>query len=875
MQYSRFFRTMMSLTLAAAMVLCAGSGALATVTEEVIVNDEDVTVNDDINVTTDAPIRDGVTVAAEAHSNDDDASLTVNGNVTAVSEAGGAAEALDISSAGDGYVLKAEITGNVTAEGDTWAEGVRTAAMPCWIPDPNGGESTREKSENVTVETTVNGDVSVTSGTQTATGVSVNTDFCTEGSVDLTVDGKVTAVSTEEAARGVSVFAQDSRDIHLKVTVTGEVNATGETFAFGVTNEENRDHPGIGVTTEINVLGGVNASAGDWACGIRSEGSKDSRTDIYAEGAVNAEANQATGMLVTGSREETGGYAQVVVNGEITATGTGEGSVAEGVYIEGNQDFNARIETGGGIRAEAEETAFGIDIATRENAEVNMVADGNVDAIAYGLARGVYVYSENEGSTANLTVWGDVTAESKGGERGDDSEELRSEGIDIDSRNSSMTVTINGNVKAVGEWGVGADLSTDYQTEYVDLGNYTGTYNEKDYTETEVWDNKETGEHFERKIYYNKETDTWYDSDGQAWRYNIIEAEEEQKVEVKVYGDVHGDDTGMELCLTNEKTTMDVVVDGTVSGDNHAIVLTDKTAVDGMTLTVWKVEPTKDGRIVEYNDDTANPDSVYTADEETAKRIQYIIRLEQPQKGGRLSTDGTTDYGGYNVAKEGDIVLLKIDVEPGYEIVDAFNGTDTKVELLKNEQGEYYLAVPRGGGVNLSVTLREIQAKDTEQTVNTVPAMTAVPVRTAESSTKAKTPAEAARELADRLPAGTAIDIVGIEKVFGAADLAALKNLPLDEQITILLCALGLGDLQDLSGLSAEGKQLADKASAAFAALTAGQQEELLAPFAAKVTLGGKQVDGYVIGLELTYADGRKEIRELMFAAANGKVVKA
>ena len=138
-----------------------------------------------------------------------------------------------------------------------------------------------------------------------------------------------------------------------------------------------------------------------------------------------------------------------------------------------------------------------------------------------------------------------------------------------------------------------------------------------------------------------------------------------------------------------------------------------------------------------------------------------------------------------------------------------------------------------------------------------------------------RSPAEAARELADRLPAGTAIDIVGIEKVFGAADLAALKNLPLDEQITILLCALGLGDLQDLSGLSAEGKQLADKASAAFAALTAGQQEELLAPFAAKVTLGGKQVDGYVIGLELTYADGRKEIRELMFAAANGKVVKA
>ena len=54
-----------------------------------------------------------------------------------------------------------------------------------------------------------------------------------------------------------------------------------------------------------------------------------------------------------------------------------------------------------------------------------------------------------------------------------------------------------------------------------------------------------------------------------------------------------------------------------------------------------------------------------------------------------------------------DVVTLKITVQEGYEIVGAYNGTDSSVSLQMGSDGNYYLTVPNGGGVNLSVTLQK------------------------------------------------------------------------------------------------------------------------------------------------------------------------
>ena len=43
--------------------------------------------------------------------------------------------------------------------------------------------------------------------------------------------------------------------------------------------------------------------------------------------------------------------------------------------------------------------------------------------------------------------------------------------------------------------------------------------------------------------------------------------------------------------------------------------------------------------------------------------------------------------------------------------MDAYNGTDIQVSLLQDANGEYYLVVPRGGAVLLSVKLRKIVKK--------------------------------------------------------------------------------------------------------------------------------------------------------------------
>ena len=95
--------------------------------------------------------------------------------------------------------------------------------------------------------------------------------------------------------------------------------------------------------------------------------------------------------------------------------------------------------------------------------------------------------------------------------------------------------------------------------------------------------------------------------------------------------------------------------------------------------------------------------------EEFEKAIMYIIRLEQPKKGGTLSTVGTTQSNGYDTAHEGDTVTLKVNVKKGYKVVAAYNGTDQKVQLVQDAKGDYYIVVPKGGGVTLSVALKLVR----------------------------------------------------------------------------------------------------------------------------------------------------------------------
>ena len=144
-----------------------------------------------------------------------------------------------------------------------------------------------------------------------------------------------------------------------------------------------------------------------------------------------------------------------------------------------------------------------------------------------------------------------------------------------------------------------------------------------------------------------------------------------------------------------------ITIGGTVKGGGTPIVMFQGSDINNVNITVWKVEPNANGVIAGIE----NEDGSVSQSTELEKSINYIIQLEDTS-GARLSAQDT--------AHEGEKVVLKIDVDSDYELRGAFNGKGEKVALLKDENGEYYVIVPRGGGVYLSVDLHR-KEKDNDK----------------------------------------------------------------------------------------------------------------------------------------------------------------
>ncbi len=135
-------------------------------------------------------------------------------------------------------------------------------------------------------------------------------------------------------------------------------------------------------------------------------------------------------------------------------------------------------------------------------------------------------------------------------------------------------------------------------------------------------------------------------------------------------------------------------------------------------LTVWKIKTNND-TVTGLDESELHAQATGIADDSDAmlssfeKSIQYIMKLTQPAAGATLSAtydDGTAlgTEQGYSYAKESETVRLKVNLKEGYELLAAYDGDGNKVELIKGEDGNYYVSykVPKGGGIGLSVELR-------------------------------------------------------------------------------------------------------------------------------------------------------------------------
>ena len=178
-------------------------------------------------------------------------------------------------------------------------------------------------------------------------------------------------------------------------------------------------------------------------------------------------------------------------------------------------------------------------------------------------------------------------------------------------------------------------------------------------------------------------------------------------INVSVAGDVSATDgfgAGIKSTIT-EQGEANVLVEGTITAQHGIEIDSYSTALP--TVTAWKIVPNRDGNVATDGSGAVNT--------EMEAAIQYIIRVKQPQTGATISV---TDENGdalvrveglndnvWNVANEGNKVLVKIDVQNGYKVDRVYGDKNKTLPLVKDANGDYYVLVPKGGGVSISAVI--------------------------------------------------------------------------------------------------------------------------------------------------------------------------
>ena len=374
--------------------------------------------------------------------------------------------------------------------------------------------------------------------------------------------------------------------------------------------------------------------------------------------AMNDDAKVTTGDVTNGDgygvvAVEMGGNESEVNTGSITSI-TSDG-LATGLMSYGDEKGSVVANVDGDITAGQR----GVNIS-------NMGGNTSVEVTGYvfGEKSGIETISYSGGDN-NVTVGGDVLSS-------------KTAVSSLTSTGSKSNIVIGGNVEA-GKNAVESGVHEGSDSNITVMGNISGD---------------ETG--------------------------IAMYTQSDSRNNVKVGGDVKGEECGVVITRSEDGATNNILIEGTLEGGEIGIAYPDKTPggeendLSDTTLTVWKIEKNENGAVAGKETEEGECEQ----DEDFEKNnIQYIIKVGQPAAGATLkatgeggaalaTVEGVTDT--WSVAKEGETVLLKIDIQDGYALTGAYGDEGRTLALLRDADGNYYIEVPKGGGVYLSVTLDRI-----------------------------------------------------------------------------------------------------------------------------------------------------------------------
>ncbi len=366
----------------------------------------------------------------------------------------------------------------------------------------------------------------------------------------------------------------------------------------------------------------------------------------------------------------------LTVGGDVNVSSKNGGVTGINANVNGGEES---IQIGGGVLVEGK--------------PLDITYDVDYDGYKWGEIDAIQASVDGADSKLTISVADDVTAMALGNP--EMATAIRINNYSEDSALGDLTLTVDGNVDSTGT-GLYVDSGDSYR-EYLEG---KAEVVEAEYVKTNQRRNKKTGEITEEKVYYNQEGDYYYNEDGKKWKEITPESGE---TNVSIFGDVSGDSIGVQL---QDVFNTNILIDGTVSGNDSAILVSNGIIADSLNLTIWEIKPDAEGHYIESRIGTDEEGNAVMAENEyMLDQVQYIIRIE-PTQADMIRTIGTTEQDGYLVAHENDTVTIKLNIPYGYNLLGVTGDVPRECQLLKDENGDYYLVVPRGGGVFISLNLR-------------------------------------------------------------------------------------------------------------------------------------------------------------------------
>ena len=729
------------------------------VTVDATVQDPDKTAEyNSVTVTGNTP---AVTVSATGQDASADVKITENVSDTTDNSS---AKAVDVSSSNGGSA-SVVIGGDVTASSEASSQSSNDAV---------GVEVT---SSDSTAEMTVNGSVDVSTKGASATAIYTN-DQGTSGSTQVTVK------------ENVSVFSETDNSYGYKITqgITTQNSGTNTSTDISVGGNVN-------AVSIANELGSLEVNGIHTTNGVGSQTTETPSTKITVDGDVTVIADSAgKGDVTAGGvmSNNNGGTVDVSVGGDVNVTAANEHtSSATGVSASAKENAKTTIEIAGTVEVQSSHQLFGVSATATNGGSIDVSVGNGITLTTEGDGRhtGISANSTGESSQVDITVTGDVSLEGNVEHTYKQTKPSASTTPSTEpfygDNNASITASAsNGGIINISiEEGnsislINNDVTVTEGVETVDSYSYVSGIGA---SVSELSQNTADG-NVTIRVEDTDGNDTY---DGEFFDN----------------GNVLGGDVGLQVVLNeNSNTEVNVVASGTIMGGNAAVLVNKNVTEDNLSLTVWQIVPTEtidnEEHVVVTKEVTDEGYNVPVSTEQTQKieqNIQYIIKVE-PNANATLTTGGTTAYEGYNVARQGDRVTLKINAADGYYIEGAYNGLGERIPL-QYADGVYYIDVPMGGGIYLSARVgRHEEAPEERSTAVRVASkgegLTAI--ATMKSSNRPAIPA--------------------INRYLKAEERKAMAALPPIQQLLVVMIKAGFGEAAATSGftISEDAQKLID-----------------------------------------------------------------